>query len=525
MSQEEVPIQWLSRDPRNGNVVPYTEADTLRIEKSYQQNPKGSYGISLGGMQFTIDFPTMTQKNSTGGSRQVIRRAAHSVPKTPAGDQLTLIVKEISPTTILKAEEAINANEQFCAAVSENLKLLKHTYQKTGTDSISVEELQASAKVDAQPVVEILNAILKLMTVDNLSASDVNFNDKDTYERVADLTSIGVGEPVPPYFANSKGEGIFRRKYLSLLGLRNLCLHGPEIFSELSWTLFSSNPKAYKDGSGVVKMKQLTGNAVDLDTVVLNCGTQLKEINEIRRKEKKTLFNDAQSFFASEDAKKMAYHQAEALLQTFIQSFGLDKKCIKSRKLELDVAADIPVATNNDQRGMWPVWGYANVGVYTYHANVPHMPDVIGALLRAPFQLAKAFIMCLRCSNVLPNSLEGSQGLNLEGMKELRKLLASFFDEAVNDSCFNAKWKAIEAFVDKMSNVDSIDMVISNLQAANQDVFTQKLFDQDDKQRSHELQELIKLVNGKGIQGRDPKTHQIRLICKQDLEEWIKKTN
>ena len=53
-----------------------------------------------------------------------------------------------------------------------------------------------------------------------------------------------------------------------------------------------------------------------------------------------------------------------------------DKDGVGRCKLILDPKADIPVASGNQDRGQWPIWHYNNVGVLSYHVNVPNMSDV-----------------------------------------------------------------------------------------------------------------------------------------------------
>eukprot|EP00906_Rhabdomonas_costata_P017513 RCo025280 len=97
------------------------------------------------------------------------------------------------------------------------------------------------------------------------------------------LATIKVSRKIPSYFANAKYGSVFSRKMLSMLGLRNLVLAGPQIFEDLKRTLFCSDPHRYPPGTGLEVMRMLTGNTVDLDSVVLRCDdpTMLDTINNM----------------------------------------------------------------------------------------------------------------------------------------------------------------------------------------------------------------------------------------------------
>eukprot|EP00656_Telonema_subtile_P009847 TRINITY_DN14661_c0_g1_i2.p2 TRINITY_DN14661_c0_g1~~TRINITY_DN14661_c0_g1_i2.p2 ORF type:complete len:123 (+),score=24.24 TRINITY_DN14661_c0_g1_i2:885-1253(+) len=99
--------------------------------------------------------------------------------------------------------------------------------------------------------------------------------------------------------------------------------------------------------------------------------------------------------------------------------------------------------------------------------------------------------------------------------------MRAFFDEAVNDSCFNAKWKQIESYLDTMENCDSIRNILNELQGKNQHIFNAALFNGDDEARTNERKAMEALVVGKGIRGRDPKTGTVRLVCAEDVVKFI----
>merc|ERR1712151_588933 len=84
------------------------------------------------------------------------------------------------------------------------------------------------------------------------------------------------------------------------------------------------------------------------------------------------------------------------------------------------------------------------------------MPDIYGALIQAPWHLAKAW--CTIHSEFEPGP-------------EREKWIADFFEDAVADSCFNGKWKAIEEFNARLSKLGSITDRLQKLQQRHQDDF------------------------------------------------------
>eukprot|EP01006_Ploeotia_vitrea_P029850 TRINITY_DN62304_c0_g1_i2.p1 TRINITY_DN62304_c0_g1~~TRINITY_DN62304_c0_g1_i2.p1 ORF type:complete len:611 (-),score=71.75 TRINITY_DN62304_c0_g1_i2:31-1863(-) len=287
------------------------------------------------------------------------------------------------------------------------------------------------------------------------------------------LVLLGAGDPVPNYYANVVDGSIWRRKVLSLAGLRNLVLYGREIFSELKASLFVSDPNAYGRAAGIHKMRNLTGNTVDLDTVVLRCsdGTVLKTINERNKAHGGKQYGSGDEFGESEEAKEIALNTAKPLLDGFIKDFKLTKAQTKSRKIDLPnnfSKFKMHVASGSGDRGKWAVWQYVNQGVNTFHANVPNMHDVVGALLLAPFAAARAYLLC----------------------RNDEKMLEDFFENAISDSCFNQKWKALEEFNLELDSRDTIKRLLNDIQAKHQDVFTNEFFNNDDENNTNEIAEM-----------------------------------
>lgn len=543
-------MQWYSQDPRNpqAGFTPYPQAQSDAIEQSFAAG-KPSHDLHIGNMVFTVKFADMRQYNQSGGSRHVQRgnaaasakpfampafsfgRASSAAATAPNGaitDTLRHLVANVlvtggtsvggdrlglSGSICFLANNDIKTMDKLCGDVLSKLHTFRHAYSPAGGffssgPSQTLEDRFKAAKIDPEVVLHILTVIIELFAVSGLTA-DCNTGDAN------DLHGLAAGKPVPAYNANAVSESIYRRKYLSLLGLRNLALRGPEIFAQLHFRLFSGNPSDYGNNDGPHLMRYLTGNVVDLDTVVLDCNRQHKTLGPKG--------SNPNSFFSSEEGRRIAVAAAGPLIEVFIDELKLTKEVAAKRNLTpLPVAgSNIPVATNNTDRGKWPLWGYANVGVLSYHANVPHLPDVTGALLKAPFHLVKAFLMIVAKVKLIEN---GAVRTDPPTIDAFISAMREFFDEAVSDSCFNGKWKQVEAYCDKIESCDTIRVLLGNLQRDNQKIFTTALFDSDDDARTNERRALEALVAGKGLRGRDPATGSIRLICAEDVAQYIKDT-
>uniref|UniRef100_A0A6T2BPM8 CUE domain-containing protein n=1 Tax=Eutreptiella gymnastica TaxID=73025 RepID=A0A6T2BPM8_9EUGL len=314
------------------------------------------------------------------------------------------------------------------------------------------------------------------------------------------VCALEAGQLVPVYFANVQYNSIFYRKALSMAGLRNLILCGREIFAELKAQLFASDPSKYTGAGGLNRMKRMTGNMVDLDTVVLRCNdpTTLETINKMNKAKGNRVYANVQEFAHSRQAAEMAVAAALPLLEGFVKEFGLTKAQQKTRRVQTSQvdAGKIPVAHDNSSRGKWPLWQYINAGVNTMHVNVPNMADIIGALLRAPFAALRAYLRC----------------------KDLPEELARFYEDGISDSCFNGKWKALEEFNAGLDKQGSITQILADLQAKHQSVFTAQFFDADDRKHTKEIREMVRLA--KGVCARD-RSGATRPITKADVRAWV----
>lgn len=136
-----------------------------------------------------------------------------------------------------------NQIEEICAEISEKaftdptfsaVKALKGIDQKTRTE-----------------VLELLNEII------------TEFEKRHIVSRI-----VRYGDHVPAYFANVIEQSDHDRKYLSLVGIRNLLLVGASIIDDFRDTKFLGGEHHYGLNKGLKSFKLYTGNVVDLDTEI-----------------------------------------------------------------------------------------------------------------------------------------------------------------------------------------------------------------------------------------------------------------
>lgn len=315
-----------------------------------------------------------------------------------------------------------------------------------------------------------------------------------------------LGSDVPNYFANVGGQSIHRRKVLSMAGLHNLVRFGPTIYGQLRDKQFHGAPDAYSASEGLQLMRRVTGNAVDLDTTVLRCtdAATLNAINASNRHKGLPTYRTSDAFAASEQAQDIAMHCSLPLLADFAARLNLNEEQQRARLIHpSQVRTPCPVASNNADRGRACVWQYVNAGQNSFHANVPCMEDVNGALLRAPLHCAKHWIHLHAFFRPGP---------------ELDERIDGFFEHCVADTCFNMKWKSIEDFGQRLAHEGTVVDVLQRLQADAQATFTEAFFDGDNDAHDAEIAEMWRLANGKV--GRE-KTGKIRPITREDVNRWV----
>jgi hypothetical protein len=319
------------------------------------------------------------------------------------------------------------------------------------------------------------------------------------------LRGLHAGGDVPSYFANVGGESIFYRKGLSVAGLRNLVTQGPVIFQQLRARLFASDPNAYRGDVGLALMRRVTGNVVDLDSVVLRCtdAPTLAAINASNKHKGLPTHASIHDFADSDQAREIAVACATMALEDFGRLFRLSQAEAEARQVapsQIPARGAIPVASSNTERGRWPLWRYINAGQNSYHANVPSLDDVIGALLRAPFHCARHYAF-----------------LHLRDGE--RADMGRFFEDCVVDSCFNMKWKAIEEFGHNLAHEGTIVHVLQLLQVRHQAVFAPIIAADDDTHIGEET-EMLRLVRAEQPYGFDAKG-RLRAITVDDVKRWV----
>ena len=317
---------------------------------------------------------------------------------------------------------------------------------------------------------------------------------------------LAFGSSVPSYFANVVDQSIHRRKVLSMAGLRNLVMYGPIIYSQLAQRFFSGDLDAYRDDEGLKLMRTITGNVVDLDTTVLRCTDKatVNAINMSNKHKKLPVHGSMEEFAQSDQAQEIAINCSLPLLEDFAKMMCItDEKRLRERCIHKEtVKKPVPVAQSNTDRGKHPIWHYVNAGQNSFHANVPTMEDVNGALLKAPVQCALHWML-------IHSLYDGN---------ELESRIDKFFEDCIVDSCFNMKWKSIELFGFAMRHEGTIVDVLQRGQQQQQHLFTPQLFDEDDEAHTKEAALMWSVVNGRV--GRD-KDGKLRPITEGDVKLWV----
>eukprot|EP00658_Telonema_sp_P-2_P014895 TRINITY_DN15685_c0_g1_i4.p1 TRINITY_DN15685_c0_g1~~TRINITY_DN15685_c0_g1_i4.p1 ORF type:complete len:327 (+),score=49.78 TRINITY_DN15685_c0_g1_i4:115-1095(+) len=291
-------------------------------------------------------------------------------------------------------------------------------------------------------------------------------------------------------------------------------------------------------GGVLDRMRTVTGNVVDLDTVVLRCSSSatLQVINASNTHKGLPTFSSASQFGNSKQAKEIAVNCALRCLEEFKTAIRVSDSDMSRRnsaisglpKLDDDGnivgSAQIPVATNNADRGNAPLWRYTNAGQDSYHANVPVLDDIFGALIRAPVMCVHHYALLFSGIYDKPTAVGSTYD---ECAPALQQKLRAFFEDCVADSCFNMKWKSIEMFGQMLDNEGSVHNVLSELQMRNQKVFTSEMFDLDDENGNRDLEAAALWDLAKGMQGRDAvsythlRAHETpeHLVCRLLLEK------
>lgn len=241
------------------------------------------------------------------------------------------------------------------------------------------------------------------------------------------LRRIAYGEQVPEYFAKVQGfQTNEERKYLSLAGIRNMLLAGPDIIDEIAKKEFLGGVHHYDSNKGLNSFKFYTGTLVDLETEF-----------------------DAKN---SEDALR----RARELIVDFGRKIGLETvkgsltaeevaRKLPHRKLNLPEPYDtIHHAYDHTDRSNYGIWTRQepHSAVVHYYANVPVCDVVLSATLRLPYLIAE-----LAWRNKEAN-----------GGKLSKEFLDDFFARGISDKCFNEKFRELTLFhLDWMSKFDGAE--------------------------------------------------------------------
>ena len=505
-------VCWASIDPRNHRVIDYDTPTTLLLEDAFLRGVATSIPLQLGSAHFTVeldyeDIRQFRQKNNTGGARRVIRVAPpNRAPAMHPG--LISHVYRIADAVDHTVLQLMESEATTCIGNGNGSRFIPSHRPGSGAT-----QPQPPSDGELAPLLAVYDSILEAMWSPPIRARyGFTFND-DVF-----TSSLRYGHPIPPYYANVVGshQSIWQRKLLSILGLRNLLKYGLEIFYEMRASLFSGDLDAYERKKGPHKMKFFTGNVVDLDCTILRAHERevLDSLNANQRMNNLPEFTSGADIARTEAGKAIVANLAATMIDAFVQRFKIPEEMWRQRCLLLNphnasptkgggshdsrpavINGDITVARDHKDRGKSAVWVYENVGLHTFHVNVPNMDDVYGALLQAPYHLAKAW--CVAHAE-LAQQQQNPQANNSQGCP-----IMTFFDDALSDSCFNAKWRQIELFLADRATVGTIPKILDDLQASRQDIFTPKFFEEDDASGSKELAAMIQLVEQAGLQGRE----------------------
>eukprot|EP01059_Diplonema_ambulator_P007823 TRINITY_DN17344_c0_g1_i1.p1 TRINITY_DN17344_c0_g1~~TRINITY_DN17344_c0_g1_i1.p1 ORF type:complete len:551 (+),score=149.65 TRINITY_DN17344_c0_g1_i1:32-1654(+) len=486
-------VQWESIDPRTGQHVKYPKDVCERLERAFQSTEKEpvSYIPEGTSLRFHICVRSMRQFNSSCHSRGIRRLG----PVQPLPEVVHITRPRRTYEEAIKLIDAVT--REVCELISNPDKPMPDTLR------MPTQEQKAF-------IVDIFNDILARFKY--CSKCRTEFGHVDGDEQALDDPVL---TKVPDYFANVKGgETIYKRKVLSLLGLRNLVFKGEEIFNELRKKHFSGDASLYGPMEGISKMKYFTGNVVDLDTVVLRCTERslLKQVNDANMAEGKPTFRSGEEFANSEQAKEMAYNAARFLIDQFLKRLQFSFHEQHMRKIVLGKNDKVPVARDNSSRGKWAMWQYINAdaGVNTFHVNVPDMADVYGALLVAPWHAVRAYCTIM---------LEFDE-------KDMPEMLFKYFDDCIADSCFNAKWKSIEAFCDELTRTNTIDRVLANIHRQHQkviDTIIEEAGDDVERYKEEITRFTCELVSKHCLQGHGSDGKMVG-ITREMVADWIQRT-
>lgn len=258
------------------------------------------------------------------------------------------------------------------------------------------------------PIVTVFETINEKMDILDL------FNEliKEFEMRHPPHKKIKYGDQVPSYFANvDDDKSNDAKKYLSLVGIRNMLMMGPQIIDDLRKQLFLGGKHHYLPKEGLDAFSYYTGTTVDLDTV-------LKADND-----------------------KEAIKEAEKYIIDFGKACGLSgnltakavAKQLPNRKLNLPETYQMvhDSGTSDTDRSNYGIWKRKDLKThkYVYYVNVPKCDVVLNCTLRFPYMITE----------LVWRAKEANGG------KMSKEFLDDFFKEGLSTMCFNDK---IKKFID-----------------------------------------------------------------------------
>eukprot|EP00659_Diplonema_papillatum_P009392 gene9392-14566_t len=402
-------VSWCSVDPKSRRVIPYPDNVQDLLEAAYKSgDPRAAavpYLCAHG--QFTVCVASMQQHNGKGGYREVRRvtlpaaRRSNPIQNPPPSPPASR-----SPP----AGESDDLYRQCLNTVQFAIERANRIRSNpTAPPTWDVEDRNTAVR-------RVFEEMLDVFAADEQCQAKYG-GSPGVWRQLSNCRNP------PRYFANDRNSGIYQRKLLSMMGLRNLVADGFTVYSGLHAKRFASNGAVYSPGTGVHLMEAVTGNVVDLDTVVLRVDkATLSLVNADRARDGQPMFPSEEVFGGSWEAKAMAVNQAAPLLRCFNEMFSLSETEQAQRRTWVPESASfqVPAASSHTDRGNHPVWQYRKGHVNTFHANVPCVDDVVGSLLLAPWYAAK------------------------------EQSLDDFFERGIDDTCFNAKWKSLDLYVSEL---------------------------------------------------------------------------
>lgn len=222
---------------------------------------------------------------------------------------------------------------------------------------------------------------------------------------------IQYGDQVPSYFANVEEQGSHDRKYLSLVGIRNLLLCGPSIIDDFRDQKYLGGEHHYAPMKGLRAFKYYTGNLVDLDTEI----DAENDVEAIKIAEK-MIVNFGRTCGITESPESYVEFTAEEIA-----------KALPRRKLDLPKPYQgVYSSSSNTDRsdhGVWKRLPLTGSGKTSYYVNVPNCDIVVLATLRLPYMMAELAYLTKRYK----------QG------KLMKEFYDTLFNKGLSTKCFNDK--------------------------------------------------------------------------------------